>query len=395
MQVKPKGYEGPKNWVFDRAVNQDYKPPIIIPNSKYRTFSAVSWRSSATGYYRSFSPMYVLKHAYGVLDSATGFDLPDNEQIWANHINLSQVLLLEREFESDLIPALSRYSKSNGPILYDIDDHILAFSSIKKFHTFEEGFIRDFWESGNTERLSAVMGMSDLIVTTTQPLSDWYSSKSGIHSVCIRNAIDTVATRWNVEFSKKEDRDYIIIGYMGGATHGADLDLLEPVIDAILEKYPNVKFKFIGYAAHFLFDLIEKWTRDRIIPDFGWSGLEKYPQRMYDIDIGLAPLANNDFNRIGKSDLKYLEYTMSGACTVASNLGQYKEAIKHKKNGLLAKTTDDWIWALSYLLDNPDEITRIHKNAVDDVLTRRSVMETAKDWYKTIVDSRKKWERKH
>lgn len=381
----------PKNFVMEEVVKKRY-PPLPLVNRKYNVFSPAPLQANATAFYRSMMPATVLRDFYHVLDYTSGFNVKQDPQVWLEYVNASEVLMIEREFSQEVIPGIERYVKSRGPVFWDVDDHLHAFKSMGNFYTKTEKQINEFWDDESLSWIEKVVSSCSAVTTTTEPLAEFYRKKTGKKVYCIRNAIDTITTRWDFEFEKMDSRDYIVFGFMGGSTHGSDLDVLKEAIPVILDECPNVKFKFIGYTPLWAFDLFDLGYRKRFLTDFGFTSLDKYTKKMYNIDVGLVPLENNEFNRIGKSDLKYLEYTMAGAATVASKIGQYKEAISNKHNGLLADTVDDWINILIKLAKNPEEIKRLQRNALQDVLDRRSIMVTAREWYFAIINERKKWE---
>jgi len=62
------------------------------------------------------------------------------------------------------------------------------------------------------------------------------------------------------------------------------------------------------------------------------------------------PLVDHPFNTQGKSDLKFLDYSMMGIATIASDRHPYNLTIKHGKNGLLVgDDPQEWLDAI-YLL---------------------------------------------
>ena len=62
--------------------------------------------------------------------------------------------------------------------------------------------------------------------------------------------------------------------------------------------------------------------------------IKYYPEFMshFNPDISLAPVIDHDFNR-AKSAIKWMEGTLMGAATIASNLNPYSEAIRHDEIG--------------------------------------------------------------
>src|SRR5439155_12656725 len=99
------------------------------------------------------------------------------------------------------------------------------------------------------------------------------------------------------------------------------------------------------------------------------------------VDIGLAPLHDTPFNR-AKSDIKYLEYSATGAATMASPLAPYETSV-HEDRGMLIRdnTPDAWSAALGRLVDDPPWQQRLARNAYEWVRSERSIETTADRWY--------------
>lgn len=83
-----------------------------------------------------------------------------------------------------------------------------------------------------------------------------------------------------------------------------------------------------------------KWAKV-IDEHVGWVRPSDYHRAPLPLDIGLAPLRKNDFT-LGKSDVKAIEYTISGAVSVLMRHPIYTaEGWKHEENCLLAKSQED------------------------------------------------------
>jgi hypothetical protein len=67
------------------------------------------------------------------------------------------------------------------------------------------------------------------------------------------------------------------------------------------------------------------------------------------IDIGIVPLNPNQFNE-AKSNLKGLEYALSGIPFVASDTQEYRD-LADMGVGRIAKSNKDWLKHLKQLLD--------------------------------------------
>lgn len=191
--------------------------------------------------------------------------------------------------------------------------------------------------------------LSDGLFVTTPWLKEVYSEYND--SICLApNGIDFGA--WGK--IKPQNRSGIRIGWSGGASHYDDLKLIEPTIRYLSDKYRDIKFIFMHYCPDFLRGIkgvvhINKWAR-----------IDRYPKAIasQDFDIGIAPLADNLFNRC-KSNLRWLEYSALGIPTVASNVGHFKQTLVNGQDAIL--------------VDNPSDFTHAIVGLVDDSSARKAL----------------------
>lgn len=106
------------------------------------------------------------------------------------------------------------------------------------------------------------------------------------------------------------------IGWAGAAQHGGDLDWLAPVVEALA-----------GEAEWYFFGMCPKPLRRFATAILPMVDFPQYPHRLQAIalDIAVAPLAENDFNRC-KSNLKVIEHGILGTCVLCSDLEPYRNA---------------------------------------------------------------------
>ncbi len=83
------------------------------------------------------------------------------------------------------------------------------------------------------------------------------------------------------------------------------------------------------------------------------------------VDIGLAPLVDNRFNR-SKSHVKYLDYGVTHTASVYSNVESYK-TVKDGETGLLAKP-DQWYEKIMALVDDGELRENMGKLAHEHVM---------------------------
>lgn len=174
----------------------------------------------------------------------------------------------------------------------------------------------------------------------------------------------------------------IVIGYMGGSSHYADLHD-SGALDAIaqiMHEYKNVRFKSVGM-------ILDKYTPvQRTEFDGGKRGQaffdEVYPNMKMDIAIG--PLLDNIFNR-GKSNIKWQEMTRAGAVFVGSNVGPYKSLEDGKTAFLVENNQESWYDALKQLVGHKDERVTMLENAQAE-LEKNWTLEKNWDKYKTFFE---------
>jgi len=319
----------------------------IIPSLKV---IAPCYETLASGYYRVLLPLKILVDQ-GAIQAVWREMLPHDSEgkirtdektkaFMAKLLNWANVFFLEREERADtLIPIIEKAKRLGKAIVMDIDDHVVSFPDIP----FEA--VATFWKEKVPDFLR-VLGKIDLLIATTTRLAATYRQymEPGSVAVCISNYVDTHHPRWRIE--KPETNGQLIIGWMGGPTHRDDLELVREPLRIILNRFPNTCFKCVGMEPGWLDEL----PQAQVIADSGYTNLAEYPSHFVDFDIGLIPLIGNDFNRIGKSDLKYLEYSMFGLPSVVSNVPAYQGSV-HRKRGLLVRnTTGEWVKGIEALV---------------------------------------------
>jgi glycosyltransferase involved in cell wall biosynthesis len=218
---------------------------------------------------------------------------------------------------------------------------------------------------------------SDAIIVSTPYLKQIYSEfNSNIY--VIPNCIDI--GRWG-KVQRKPHKGRIVIGWAGGANHIEDLKIIGPVINRITEKFKDVYFTFL----HGGLPSFESLNHVKLVKKF--ARIDQYPEYIAQngFDIGIAPLVDNAFNR-GKSNLRWLEYSALGIPTVASDVGNFKETLKHGETGLLCYDSEDFYNSISMLIQSKELRTRIGKQARADVFENFNVDTVTKKYEKVLQE---------
>jgi glycosyltransferase involved in cell wall biosynthesis len=173
----------------------------------------------------------------------------------------------------------------------------------------------------------------------------------------------------------------IIIGYASGTpTHDRDFQIAKPALANILLNYPQTELWLIGPL-----DPGKEWGsldhRVRRIPLVPWR---KLPALQACFDINLAPLViENPFGQ-SKSEIKYMEAGLVRVPTIASPTQAFQHAIQSGENGFLASQEDEWLEALSALVEQADLRMAMGERAYAHILQRYHPLVRAGELIRTL-----------
>jgi len=266
---------------------------------------------------------------------------------------------------------------TGAKMVLDIDDEPF---NLNKDHPLYDEIVK------KSERVKRMIEISDHLVVSTQQLKDSLAH-FGKRTTVIPNAIDPDI--WKVKWKRvdvyrteylkdrkskttlskgeKERKDgKIRIGWIGSASHIADIPVVMGAFEEIVKKYPNVEIHLCGFLTEL------KFQNPSYIHHTGTSGYDEFPQFLadLDLDIAVAPLLDTKFNR-SKSNIKWLEHSMLEIPMVLSNIPPYKGSVTPNVTGFLATGKGQWVKYLSQLIEDEELRNKIGKEAKKAVL---------KDW---------------
>jgi len=335
------------------------------------------------GYYRIQKPMQYLRQKYDVVEFGDFTTLQKNikevnkdwsiNEIIPNLIKDTDIVLMKNVSHpaalAQFMGAADFYDK---PLILDMDDDYLSVDELNPN--------RKYFKEGEMAQVvhEELFKSATAIIVSTEPLKKVYKEYNpNVHVISNYNDVND----WDFEKPKRPDGK-IIIGWTASQTHEADLEVLEPVMKEIWDKYGDkvifavcggldIKFKSLPKEAYAVFS--------------GTRTMRDFHQRLasWAFDIGLAPLKESKFND-GKGHGKWMEYAMYKIPTVASNFGPYKRKIKHGLTGLLAKNQKEWVDAISHLVDSKHERDRIGQHAYDEVKRNHQWKSHWKKWDKVL-----------
>ena len=265
---------------------------------------------------------------------------------------------------------LSRYTAANGidwadiahkagrPVLYHIDDDLLAVPM-----SLGEAKYRHYNDPVRLAALRANIEAADMVYVSTGPLKERFAAhhiKTPVVAGDIYCAVDPEAVG-----ALAAPANGPVIGYMGTGGHSADLAMVMPAIVELMERIAQLQFEVFG-TIKMPEELKRFGPRARHLPPVADYSDFLPSLRSLGWWVGLAPLEDNEFNRC-KADTKWVEYSLAGMASVASDLPVYARAAEGG-SALLAGESEAWREAILSLLLDRALRARTVKKAQDKLL---------------------------
>lgn len=180
------------------------------------------------------------------------------------------------------------------------------------------------------------------------------------------------------------------VGWMGSPSHIWDVDNIWAAL--MFAKQEGCETVMVGYDPSEPEHAVEtekslfktqQWKKvgARIVP---WKKLDGTTRMSLPLDIGLCPLLYNGFT-LGKSDIKAVEYTISGAAVIAQSHPVYTRSWKHEETCLLAGSPHEFIEATRRLIRDSKLRRELIQNAQEYVRNERDITKHAGEWRAAVL----------
>ena len=199
----------------------------------------------------------------------------------------------------------------------------------------------------------------DCVVAGNDWLRDQALAQGARRAVTIEVAEDV--SRFPERPAYASDRP-VTIGWLGSSSTVKYLRLIEPVLQDISRRCPEVRFELMG-GGEFHMEGVP-WQHST------WS-LAGECEALQRFDIGLMPLPQEDWAR-GKSGGKARTYMAASVVPVCTAIGYNLELIEHERTGMLCNDLEDWREALLKLVQDAQLRYRIATEARREVEQRFS-----------------------
>jgi len=345
-------------------------------------------------YHRIHQPCQALKErGHGVQNIALGNDLSKNL------LDYPDTVIFGRTYHPELKPleVLRKFKSEGKRVLWDIDDDIWTVNPDNPSALVSNAF-KDQYE-GFAKEADAVITPSAVLAKKIKKLK-----KDQNVFICPNMVNPTVYAE------RPHAHKELIIGYMGAASHWRDMNLITDVVIDLQKKYD---FAFVVYGLtgnplesemYAYNEIVRRGLEPEKTPylqaALDWWGKAKnvkiYPHIPFhqpfftpmmhplnlsrmDLDIGLAPLEDNEFNH-GKSNIKFYEYAAVGTVTLASDVTPYKEEVNYRAKN----TYKDWYKKLERLIVDKEFREKTLKQQQEYVKNNRTTTAVGVDWEKAI-----------
>lgn len=274
----------------------------------------------------------------------------DNYQHMDADIVITQRVVLKTLKRAERL--VSYCARKGARLVYDLDDDLLSLAADHNEHSYYQQM---------RPLVTFLLRESHEVWVSTEDLARRLAPLSDKLAV-LQNHLDPRV--WQARQPAPCDGPVRLL-FMGTTTHQSDFDtLLRPALARVRERVSrDISLTLIGVMPNHA--VCEGWQAIRP-PDHVSVSYPAFANWLMDqgpYDIGLAPLADNQFNQ-SKSRLKFLEYSGLGLATVASTVGEYREAIVDGVNGRLGgNSAEAFEEALFSLITNEDLRLELAGNA--------------------------------
>lgn len=294
-------------------------------------------------YYRNHIPAQALKaKGHQVKFIAVGAEIPEQ------FINWPDTVIFSRIYPKDPLIHVRAFKRAGKRVVYELDDDLWSVAPDNPAFGVRDEMKRQY---------EHLMSECDAVTTTSNYLANKIK-KFNKNVFVVPNAID-----YEKFLQRQGGNEDVVVGYTGASSHYADLQIVTDVLIELQKKHaitvclqglttPPLESEMYSYAkvdalglqpekTLFFKSALDWYEKIRQLKFYHvpFHFPELYPSilRKCNIDIGIAPLLDNEFN-YSKSCVKFYEYASTGTVTLASNVKPYKDEV-----GYCAKNKfDDW-----------------------------------------------------
>lgn len=316
---------------------------------------------SGCGWYRCIMPAEVINNRKLANAIATNV-ITDEVMEWGD------IFVWQRQHNDKIFDIVSKFRHKKH--IAEFDDNLLQIPTTNPAYKQVTDEVK--------KNFIKMVKLCDAVTVSTQPLKEVFSRYHQNISV-LPNSIPI--NYLNVPDIQKfnEDKEEVRIGWCGSAFHHDDLRYILHPLYEVASKYNQVKLVFMGWLPDYL--------KDHLPPErleyHNWVEFKDYYDKLksLNLDIALAPLDYNEFNR-SKSNLKFLDYTTVGVPVIASDVCPYATTIENGFDGIIVKKNrhSEWLKAISELVENKVRRLEFTLNAQEKLVRDYDIYKNIDMW---------------
>jgi len=252
--------------------------------------------------------------------------------------------------------------RKSKKIIFDLDDAIMYRSSSSSHpHSFSRRFKFRWMVKGSNVVIAGNHFLQSEVLKA--------DPKKRVFVIPTSIDMDSYPKKKEVNTSKE-----ILLGWIGTKGNLRYLKRLEPTLQAIAKRFPQVKLKVISNG-HFESNSISTTNK-------AWK-LEDENQDLISFDIGLMPLGEDLWSK-GKCGLKIVQYLSVGVPVVCTPVGINSDIVVDGENGFWAMDDQEWVDRLSSLIQNPELRRQMGVKGIETIEKGYSLSVTSEKFYNIL-----------
>lgn len=293
-----------------------------------------------TSMYRAWGPFGKMARTLADIDIKAAN--PGDRISW-NTLSDVDMVFMQRPFDSSHINIAKTCRDFRIPVIIDYDDNYFAIEEHNPaFRAYDNPYM--------IENIRHMCELADRIWFGTDTLMNIFDQEVGNgideKSEVIRNAIDLEL--YPIRKPKKYRKCVV---WRGGANHEKDLETFKDPILALMAKYPDHEFVFMGYCPEFISDL----PHGSQLKHVRLSSFPVYIRILYELrpKVIMVPMEDTPFNH-PRADSSIMEGTLVGSPVIGP---EYIPAYKMTSGidpYLLYSDPRDFFEKISAVLDEPN-----------------------------------------
>ena len=302
--------------------------PVEGASSRYRVFQYLPHLQAlgVEAEVQSFmdTPMYRLSLAPGRTGAKIRATLKATlGRLWAlRRWRHYDALYLQRELLPFGGPVIEGWLKRRGAVLFFDYDDALFIKKASRYNNIATALRSE-------DKTRDLFRLVHCVVAGNSWLRDAAVEAGADRAVSLEVAEDTARIPMHAPHSNATP---VTIGWLGSPSTVKYLRVIEPVLQRLAQRYPQVRWEIMG-GHDFTMDGVDWQLND-------WS-LDGELEALARFDIGLMPLPPEDWAK-GKSGGKARTYMAAGVVPVVSAIGYNRELVRHTETGFLCETPEDW-----------------------------------------------------